>query len=243
VLTTLYSFCSQVFEGICTDGNYPTAGLIQGPDGDLYGTTSDGGLSAGTVFKITTSGTLTKLYDFCSIDRGGCLDGWRPNTALVQASDGNFYGTTDAGGASNYGTIFKITQGGTLTTLHNFCSFQCVQGNSPFSLMQATNGNFYGTAAGGAHANDGVLFRLSVDLGPFVETLPTSGRVGTAVRILGNDLGGASSVTFNGTAAAFTVNSAGTAISTAVPGGATTGPVQVVTPGETLLSNVPFRVP
>jgi uncharacterized repeat protein (TIGR03803 family) len=109
--------------------------------------------------------------------------------------------------------------------------------------MQATNGNFYGTAAGGAHANDGVLFRLSVDLGPFVETLPTSGRVGTAVRILGNDLGGASSVTFNGTAAAFTVNSAGTAISTAVPGGATTGPVQVVTPGETLLSNVPFRVP
>jgi hypothetical protein len=75
-----------------------------------------------------------------------------------------------------------------------------------------------------------------------VKTQPTSGKVGAAVKILGADLTGASSVTFNGTAATFTVNSTGTAISTTVPAGATSGAVQVVTPLATLSSNVPFRV-
>jgi hypothetical protein len=95
---------------------------------------------------------------------------------------------------------------------------------------------------GGANG-DGTIFKLSVGLGPFVKTLPTSGRAGAPIQILGTDLTGATSVTFNGTPAAFTVNATGTAISTTVPTGATTGTVQVVAPTGTLSSNVPFRVP
>jgi hypothetical protein len=87
------------------------------------------------------------------------------------------------------------------------------------------------------------IFSLSVGLGPFVETQTTSGEVGSPVTILGTNLTGATNVTFNGTVATFTVNSSGTAISTTVPTGATTGPVQVVTPNRTLSSNMPFRVP
>jgi len=81
-----------------------------------------------------------------------------------------------------------------------------------------------------------------VGLGPFVETQTTSGKVGTAVKILGNNLTGSTSVTFNGTVAVFTVKSA-SEITTTVPTGATTGTVQVITPGGTLSSNIPFRVP
>ena len=95
------------------------------------------------------------------------------------------------------------------------------------------------TMAGPTH--DGTVFSLSVGLGPFVETQPTSGEVGAAVKILGTNLTGATSVTFNGTAATFTVVSH-SLITTTVPAGATTGKVQVIAPGGTLSSNVPFRV-
>jgi hypothetical protein len=95
---------------------------------------------------------------------------------------------------------------------------------------------------GGGANNDGTVFSLSVGLGPFVETRPRSGEVGTVVEILGTDLTGATSVSFNGTAATFTVNLSGSAISTTVPALATTGTVEVVTPSRTLSSNVPFRV-
>lgn len=81
-----------------------------------------------------------------------------------------------------------------------------------------------------------------IGLGPFVKTLPTADKVGAAVSILGTDLTGATSVSFNGTAAAFTVNPAGTAISTTVPVGATSGEIQVTTPVGTLVSNAGFRV-
>ena len=87
----------------------------------------------------------------------------------------------------------------------------------------------------------GTVFSLSVGLGPFVETQPTYGKVGAVVKILGTDLTGATSVSFNGTAAAFTVVST-SEITTTVPAGATSGTVQVVTPSGTLSSNVPFRV-
>ena len=87
----------------------------------------------------------------------------------------------------------------------------------------------------------GTVFSLSVGLGPFVETQPTSGKVGAAVKILGTNLTGATSVTFNGTAAVFKVVSA-SLITTTVPTGATTGKVKVTTPKGTLKSNVVFRV-
>jgi uncharacterized repeat protein (TIGR03803 family) len=160
---------------------------------------------------------------------------------VVPANDGNLYGTVNSVGTSG-GNLFKITPSGTLTTLYSFCEQSgCPDGNNPVALVQTTDGNFYGTTnTGGAHG-DGTVFSLSTGLGPFVETLPTSGKVGRRVGILGTDLTGATSVTFNGTAATFTVVSH-SLITATVPAGATTGEVQVVTPSGTLSSNVAFRV-
>src|ERR1017187_5954344 len=218
-LTTLYSFCSQ---SGCTDGEWPNAGLIQATNGDFYGTTWQGGANggawgdgAGTVFKITPSGKLTTLYSFCS--QSGCTDGENPYYgALVQATNGDLYGTTWQGGASGgawgngAGTVFKISPSGKLTTLYSFCSQSgCTDGENPFAgLVQDTNGKFYGTTNRGGANGAGTVFSLSVGLGPFVETRPTSGLVGKAVKILGTSLTGATSVSFNGTAATFTVVSA-----------------------------------
>jgi uncharacterized repeat protein (TIGR03803 family) len=247
-LTTIYSFCAQ--EWPCPDGQAPQGGLIQATDGNLYGT-ADGGLYGyGTVFKITTYGTLTTLYNFCA-QGGACSDGSTPNP-LIQATDGNLYGTTGGGGANNQGTVFKITRNGTLTTLYSFCSESgCADGDGPVGrLFQATDGAFYGTTSTGGigtncsgfyGATCGTIFRLSVGLGPFVRTLPTERRVGKDVKILGTDLTAATSVMFNGVPATFTVVSS-TEIDTTVPVGATTGKVEVFLPSGTLSSNVRFRV-
>jgi uncharacterized repeat protein (TIGR03803 family) len=242
-LTTLYSFCSG--GGYCTDGTQPDAGLVQAANGNFYGTTAYGGallcgtLSCGTIFEITPSGTLTTLSSFDG------TDGETPYAGLVQGTDGNFYGTTAQGGANNgcinftCGTVFKITPSGALTALH---SFDGTDGASSYAgLIQATCGKFYGTTGYGGANNDGTVFSLSVGLGPFVATNPTSGKAGKAVKILGTNLTGATSVTFNGTSATFTVKSK-SEITTTVPTGATTGTIQVVTPRRTLPSNVPFRV-
>src|ERR1017187_6698223 len=242
-LTTLYTFCSQGVYPNCTDGYYPYAGLVQAANGDLYGTTYSGGASnGGTVFKITPSGTLTTLYRFCS--QSGCRDGSNPFAGLVQATNGDFYGTTSGGGASgNYGTVFKITPSGTLTTLYRFChQAHCPDGDGPYAgLVQDTNGDFYGTTAVGGSNNNGTAFRLSVGLGPFVKIRPPYGKVGAAVKILGTNLTGATSVSLNGTAAVFEVVSS-SEITTTVPAGASSGKVQVVTPSDTLSSNASFRV-
>jgi uncharacterized repeat protein (TIGR03803 family) len=246
-LTTLYSFCTQ---SGCPDGAYPN-GLVHATNGNFYGTTAGGGTSpflpgAGTVFKITPGGTLTTLYNFCSQSGGVCPDGIDPLAALVQATDGDFYGTTYEGGANLSGTVFKITPSGTLATLYSFCAQSgCTDGIGPLAaLVQDTNGDFYGTTYYGGAAGDGTVFRLSVGLCPFVKTRPHFGKVGAAVKILGTDLTGATSVSFNGTpVTSLTVNSSGSAISTTVPVGATTGFVTVTTPTGTLKSNVKFRVP
>ena len=230
-LTTLYSFVGG------TPWVYPYAGLVQAADGNFYGTTAGGGAhSAGMVFRITPGGSLTTLYNFCA--QTGCADGGGPHAGLIQATDGNLYGTTG-------NTVFKITVGGTLTTLHSFPCAQtpCPDGtNLEAALAQGTDGNFYGTTSyGGPIYTGGTVFSLSVGLGPFVTTIPTSGAVGTAVTILGNNLTGATGVSFNGTAATFTVVSS-SEIQTTVPAGATTGTVQVTTPSGTLNSNVRFTV-
>jgi uncharacterized repeat protein (TIGR03803 family) len=236
-VTTLYSFCSR---GNCTDGSFPTA-LVQAGNGSLYGTTLEGGNSyycynggCGTIFKITSAGKFSQVHMF------SLGDGQAPNT-LLQATDGNLYGTTGGGGdfEPGYGTIFELQpQSNTLTTLH---SFDYEDGLGPQGLMQATDGNFYGTALWGGSYNLGTVFSLSLGLAPFVETLPTSAAVGARVIILGNNLTGTTGVTFNGTAARFTVAS-DTEIKAEVPNGATTGSVKVGTPTGTLASNVVFRV-
>jgi uncharacterized repeat protein (TIGR03803 family) len=303
-VTTLYNFCSQ---SDCADGN-GSAGIIQASDGDFYGTTTgeeDGGW--GTVFRVTSTGTLTTLYDFCS--EPDCADGGNPDGTLIQASDGNFYGTTSLFGPRGLpgGTAFKITPGGSLTTLTGFFAFACAPNaacNMPnvdaSTLIEANDGNFYGTTNSGGTVRScymrfnegcgtvfkltpsgaltdlhdfctnsqdgqcpggsfpvaglvqdtngtlygttsGTVFSLSEGLGPFVETRPTDGKVGASVKILGANLIGATSVTFNGMPAMFTVE-APSYIEATVPADATTGTVQVVTPRGTLSSNVPFRV-
>jgi uncharacterized repeat protein (TIGR03803 family) len=186
-LTTLYSFCSQAG---CADGSEPYAGLVEATNGDLYGTTCGGagcsgaGYTQGTLFKITPSGELTTLYTFCS--QPNCADGGTPVAGLVQATDGELYGTTTTGGANNKGTVFKITPSGTLATLYSFCSqASCADGFLPYAeLVQDTNGTLYGTTAYGGAYGYGTAFSLSVGLGPFVKTLPTSGKAGAVVEIL-----------------------------------------------------------
>jgi hypothetical protein len=131
----------------------------------------------------------------------------------------------------------------TFTTLRSFDGTDGARSNG---LVQATNGKFYGTTGYGGVSNAssggcGTVFGLSVGLGSFVATNPTSGKVGKAIKILGNNLTGATSVTFNGTAATFTVKSK-SEITTTVPFGATTGKVKVTFPHGTRSSNVPFQV-
>ena len=145
-LTTLYSFCTQPG---CADGDRPNGGLVQAPDGNFYGTTYSGGANnnSGTVFKITPGGTLTTLYNFCS--QPNCSDGESPFVGLVQGSDGNFYGTTGGGGVNGYGTVFRITTGGTLTTIYSFDGFNGLRTDT--GLVQAADGNFYGTTLTGGN--------------------------------------------------------------------------------------------
>jgi uncharacterized repeat protein (TIGR03803 family) len=127
-----------------TDSTTTLSSLVQGRDGDLYGTTNDGGSSGhGSVYKVTTDGILTVLYNFCS--QPNCLDGYYPFAPLVVGEDGNLYGTTQNGGPDGIGTVFKITPGGAFTVLHGFHGFD---GSSPNAgLVLASDGNFYGAAA------------------------------------------------------------------------------------------------
>ncbi|MGO8673906.1 MAG: choice-of-anchor tandem repeat GloVer-containing protein [Capsulimonadaceae bacterium] len=148
-VTVLYSFSGP-------DGQNPTGGLVEGTDGNFYGTTQNGGTYGdGTVFKITSAGSLTTLYSFT-----GGTDGGFPICTLVQGNDGNFYGTTTESGAFGDGTVFKITPGGALTTLYSFTGG--TDGAYPQTgLVQGWDGNFYGaTSYYGAHDN-GAIFKIT----------------------------------------------------------------------------------
>jgi uncharacterized repeat protein (TIGR03803 family) len=311
-LTTLYRFCSKAN---CADGSQPFSGLVQGSDGNFYGTTSGGGASSscdggcGTVFKLTPNGALTTLHSFCS--QSGCTDGVGPyKTGLIQATDGNFYGTTYGGGTKGFnggGTIFKITPSGQLTTLYSFCSLSnCLDGDKPTApyMLQATDGKIYGTtAAGGLQSESadvncfgcgtiyeittsgefkslydfcgesdcldggqanagltqgtdgklygttqlggknesGTVFSLALGVPPFLKFLPADRLVGDTVIILGQGFEHATTVSFNGTAASFKVES-NTHMTATVPAGATTGDITITEPGGTLHSQYAFHV-
>ncbi len=350
-LSTLYRFCSKPN---CADGYSPAAALVQGSDGNFYGTTEDGGaagqcgpLGCGTIFRVTPTGAFMTLYTFCP--QGNCgynaPDGAHPLAALVQGADGSFYGTTEAGGSTanncifGCGTVFRITRAGVLTTLHVFdgdgiypgqivqaldgnfygvtagsifrinpvgvfatmYSFSISDGDNPTGLLQATDGNLYGVTSQGSnrncvfgcgtifklslngtlttlHAFDGsdggtplgglvqgtdgsfygttskggssqncqggcgTVFKIGVALTPFVEARPSLGGSGAQVNLLGSNLSGASAVTFNGTAATFSVVSA-SQITATVPSGATTGMIRVTVPAGSLTSNTDFHIP
>jgi uncharacterized repeat protein (TIGR03803 family) len=283
VLTTLHSFDDT------TDGYSPYGGLVQGSSGAFYGTTTGGpGANFGTVFKITSTGTYTLLHTFIN------SDGWEPEGTLIQATDGNFYGTTERGGADALGEVFKISAAGTFTLLHSFTAVS--DGDAPTGgLVQASDGNFYGTTVGGGTSSEGNVYEITKlgavtqlhsfsggDGGPdgdqpfgalvqhtsgvlfgttggigsgglgtvfsqnqslkaFIKTIPASGKVGSTVTILGTNIAGATKVTFKGVSATVTKNTA-TYITTTVPAGATSGKVEVFSSGCTCSTLVNFVV-
>jgi uncharacterized repeat protein (TIGR03803 family) len=185
-LTTLYSFCSHTN---CTDGNEPDAALLEGSNGELYGVTMAGGANnRGVVFEFTSAGELNTVYSFCSLL--DCSDGAVPQAALIQATDGNFYGTTLGGGGNESfsGTIFRLTPAGELTTLYSFCSqAHCADGADPYAgLLQASNGVFYGTAYHGGSSTKcslrcGTVYSLSLDLGSPLQASPGYGEIGRSL--------------------------------------------------------------
>jgi len=232
-LTTIYSFD-------ITHGAEPDAPLIQGNDGNFYGTAYAGGShDRGVVFELTPSGAVTVLHNFGDLPH----DGYGPQAGLVQATDGNFYGVTYSGGtggcSGGCGVIFQITAAGDYSILYNFDG---AHGEYPTSTpMQHTNGKIYGLASAGGTSDDGVVYSFDMGLGRFVSLVSTTGKVGKTIEVLGQGFTGTTAVAFNGTAATFTVVS-DTYLKTTVPSGATTGFVTVTTPSGTLTSNREFRV-
>jgi len=147
-METLVSFSGS-------NGSYPLADLVQATNGDFYGTTQFGGTNGnqGTIFEMTPAGNLTTLVSFNG------ANGSYPLAALVQGIDGNFYGTTEYGGASGDGTVFQMSPTGALTTL---VSFNGSDGSSPFgALVQGTNNDFYGTTSGAGASGFGTVFKVS----------------------------------------------------------------------------------
>ena len=164
VVSTVYSFC-EAFG--CSDGRLPQTPLVQGTDGNLYGTTVLGGTGGcggchggGVAFKLTLGGKLTVLHSFCT---GTCLDYGDPSNPLVQGSDGNFYSVITGRAGYSYGHLFKMTPAGTVTLVYNFCALKnCADGSMPVgNLVQGSNGNFYGTTSAGGAFNDGTVYEIT----------------------------------------------------------------------------------
>ncbi len=153
VMSTLYSFSG-------TDGAAPTGCLAVGADGALYGTAPSGGASGfGAVFKVSTAGVFTKLVDFTG--PSGATRGAVPES-LVLAGDGNFYGSTQAGGSGGFGTVFRMTPAGVLTTLADFTGTSgVVQGSQPLGPLAVNGGLLYGVTKAGGTAGLGVIYEIS----------------------------------------------------------------------------------
>jgi uncharacterized repeat protein (TIGR03803 family) len=190
VIVVVTNSIQPAFTGISsfffvTDQNITlTIGLVQGSDGNLYGTTECNGwrfiglegrvvVGCGTVFKISTDGALTTLYAFGSITNanGVSLDGANPSAGLVQGSDGYFYGATSRGDTNDSGTAITISTSGALTTLYSFTGGN--DGGGPNGLVQGSDGNFYGTTSQGGQGNAGTVFRLTIVPQPQLTIIPS----------------------------------------------------------------------
>jgi uncharacterized repeat protein (TIGR03803 family) len=217
---------------------YPVAPLIEGNDGDFYGTAPYGGRSGnrhGAVFKITPTGKYTVLHTF----QGGS-DGIAPFAGVLQATDGNFYGVTAGGGASDDGTIYRIDSKGKYSVI---CDFDGTNGTFPVvALLQRTDGKLYGFAGEGGAFNYGTFYSLDLGLRPFASLVSTSGKAGKVIGVLGQGFTGTTGVSFHGTAVRKFKVVSDTYLTATVPNGATTGFVTVSTPGGKLKSNKKFRV-
>jgi uncharacterized repeat protein (TIGR03803 family) len=223
-----------------TTGRVPVGRLVQGVDGDLYGTTVHGGIyncgtgycEDGVLYEVAPNFDYSVLYDF-----GGITGEGTEPMGVILGSDGKFYGNDTAGGTFNEGTIFSYSLGGTADTLYSWGSQV-----EPAGLTQHTNGAFYGANNEGGTSSLGTVYNLNVGLRPFVAFVQHIGRIGSTAQILGQGLTGTTSVTFNGVpATSFTVVG-DTYMTAVVPTGATTGPVVVTTPTGPLTSNMSFRI-
>ena len=168
--TVLHSFCSLAK---CADGSAPSGGVIMDSEGNLYGTTEEGGASsngsnkasgAGVLYKLAPSGQETVLYNFCSL--ANCADGSLPSGGLLMDSEGNLYGTTLYGGVSSglgSGVVYKVDTSGTETVLCSFGSASCPDGSHPTGgVISDSEGNLYGTTSyHGGNVRGGVVFELS----------------------------------------------------------------------------------
>lgn len=165
--TVLYNFCSQTE---CGDGQSPYAGVAFDQKGNLYGTTSGGGIvynhycpyeqGCGVVFKLTPKDKETVLYSFCPQN---CADGYFPVAGLTVDQNGNLYGTTTGGGMRGAGVVFKLTPKGKETVLYNFCAqTNCADGANPYAgLVLDQKGNLYGTTYFGGAYGSGTAFKLT----------------------------------------------------------------------------------
>jgi uncharacterized repeat protein (TIGR03803 family) len=221
-------------------GSSPSFGpLLQASDGNFYGTTEEGGVNnQGTIFRMTSDFEISVLYSFLGHTKS-TTDGALPVASLIQATDGYLYGTTSKGGNTGAGTLFRLSTSGVYESLYSFNGGTGIspQGN----LMQHTNGMLYGTASGGGTNKLGTVYEVNLGLDPFITFVQRTGAVGQTVEILGQQLTGATGVTFNGVPATFSVISPTYAVAT-VPAGASSGPVVLTTPTATLTSNVNFNV-
>jgi uncharacterized repeat protein (TIGR03803 family) len=237
VLIHVYSFPCKL------GGKYPQAPLYEASDGNLYGTTVQGGtaghgcgtVGCGTIFRVS-QGVVSVIYRFSGYPNDGAL----PASGLVQGTDGNLYGSTEQGGVSKFGTLYQITTSGQYKLLYSFADAIGIFPGA--SLMQHTNGKFYGTASAGGTNSYGSIYSLDMGLGPFISLVHYTGSVGHSVQILGQGLLGSTAVTVNGLAATSFKVVSDYYMTAVVPTGATTGPVVVTTPTGTLTSNQNFRI-
>jgi uncharacterized repeat protein (TIGR03803 family) len=143
------------------DGAYPAGVLIEATDGNLYGITTEGGTeNFGTIYRLTRDGHVAVLHSFDS--NPGVMVAGR-GVSLIQAKDGNFYGTTSLGGASNRGTIFRMLPDGTFMTIYSFSGNLDGGGPAGASLIEGRDGNLYGTAASGGTFGEGTVFQATRD--------------------------------------------------------------------------------
>ncbi len=223
------------------DGYGALVGLTQGQDGNGYGQTSLGGASdQGLIYQLTPTGKVTVLHSFNATRD----DADAPDFPLTAGTDGKMYGASESYQSGGYGpeSLFQITPSGHYTDLYNgFCNPQsnaCIP-SSP--LLLHTSGTFFGVTEQGGTEGRGTFYSLTNSLSPFVQLQLPVGSVGSSIGIFGQGFAKASAVSFNGTAATYSVVS-DTYMTATVPHGATSGYVTVAEGQTSLRSSLPFNV-